>query len=477
MRLTPFEEYMFLDDRPDHPMWITVFCTLSGNVDRKKFDLALQIAIVRHPLLVASVRRGKRGRRDWDYSDTTSIASAFHVEWLNSLQTPDSPEKEECGVDRISHLDVSLLHGAKINLVNGPHFLIRGRERNGKVELAFLYHHSSADAAGFTSFLHDWWKTYDQLCRGEQPEPGSLGDAKRKLINRTKLGYGLRRRLRMHYASIRFPDGLKQFLFHHPWTLAAMRENKGTDPGKDALAFTSPFPSVVTTDLTADQFDAYRQKAKTLGVTLNDLLLRDHFLAIHEWRERRGGFPSDNGWIRIAVPINLRTDFHNDVPASNIVCMIFLDQRPEGLKDPAFLLRDLQRQMNLIKRYDMGQLFLSSLKTARNIPGGLHWFLEPPSCMATSCLTNIGSFLNQSPLRSSDDGKVRFGKAVLEDILILPPVRPLTMNSTSVIHYAGGFRISSTYDPQHISQDDAVDFLNTFVHSIDQTITSALSRF
>ena len=62
--LVPFEEYMLSDDRPAYPM--DFFCRLrfSGQFDRSALGSAFDVAVERHPLLAAMVRRGGR-RFEW----------------------------------------------------------------------------------------------------------------------------------------------------------------------------------------------------------------------------------------------------------------------------------------------------------------------------------------------------------------------------------------------------------------------------
>ena len=49
LALTPFEEYMLLDDTDEYPMSFHNWCRLVGPVDRETLDAALVDAQLRHP--------------------------------------------------------------------------------------------------------------------------------------------------------------------------------------------------------------------------------------------------------------------------------------------------------------------------------------------------------------------------------------------------------------------------------------------
>ena len=55
LRLTPFEEFMFADDRTDYPMTFFIDVGLSGSLCRPSFEQALHQALQRHPLLTSRV--------------------------------------------------------------------------------------------------------------------------------------------------------------------------------------------------------------------------------------------------------------------------------------------------------------------------------------------------------------------------------------------------------------------------------------
>ena len=88
-------------------------------------------------------------------------------------------------------------------------------------------------------------------------------------------------------------------------------------------------------------------------------LARDWFLTVNGWKMRHFPKPS-GGWLRLCVPISLRSDDHRGLPAANVVSMVFLDRRRNGLVDPEQLLRGICREMNQIKRLRLGEAFVAA---------------------------------------------------------------------------------------------------------------------
>ena len=60
-RLTPFEQFMWLDDRPAFPLVFEVVLRFAGPIDPVAMADAWRFAIARHPLLRATIRTKSGG--------------------------------------------------------------------------------------------------------------------------------------------------------------------------------------------------------------------------------------------------------------------------------------------------------------------------------------------------------------------------------------------------------------------------------
>jgi hypothetical protein len=221
---------------------------------------------------------------------------------------------------------------------------------------------------------------------------------------------------------------------------------------KDYLALCADELSLVETK-------KYIARAKEYRVTVNDLLLRDLFLAMGQWREK-WVMPSDRPWMRISMPMNLRTEQLQKMPAANAVTMLFLDRRESEFSDPEQLLQGIHRETYWIKRTEQKHFLLLTLRIRKLLPGGIGRELKLKKCRATSVLSNLGNVFKSFPHRS--DGRLVVGNSVLETIDAAPPIRSGTLVSLSALTYAGRLRLILRYDSKNITKEQANDLLVMF---------------
>ena len=223
----------------------------------------------------------------------------------------------------------------------------------------------------------------------------------------------------------------------------------------------------MTHEFTAEETIELRRSAKALAVPLNDLLARDLFLALEDWRRQHAPGKSRD-WLRLTVPINLRTPADLDMPAANVISMVFLDRRPSDMADRRQLLQGIHAEMQQIKRLGLGLTFVLSLWAVRRLPGGLPRMARKAQCSATSLLSNLGTLLADAPLPRQGD-RIVLGNAVLESIDAVGPLRPYTYAAFSVFSYAGQFCITLHYDPRAFSPAGASDLLEAYVRCVRQS--------
>src|SRR5262249_21362413 len=115
-------------------------------------------------------------------------------------------------------------------------------------------------------------------------------------------------------------SGIGKFFMHQPTPLGI----DSPDPTGESLP--TPFPTSVTASLEPEELDDLRLVAKSAGVTVNDLFVRDLFLAIGDWLSRHSE-GDVRRWLRLSIPMNMRTVADRRLPAANVVAMIFLDRQ------------------------------------------------------------------------------------------------------------------------------------------------------
>jgi hypothetical protein len=227
------------------------------------------------------------------------------------------------------------------------------------------------------------------------------------------------------------------------------------------------YPATLSRALTTAETEALRRSAKASAVPLNDLLARDLFLALEDWRRQHAPGRSRD-WLRLTVPINLRRPADFDLPAANVVSMVFLDRRSAATADRERLLRGITAEMGEIKRFGLGLTFVLSLWAVRRLPGGLSRMAAKAQCAATTLLSNLGPLWADCPL-PRQDGRIVLGGAVLESIDAVGPLRPYTYTAFSVFTYAGRFCTTLHYDPRAMSPAGAADLLEAYARRLRQS--------
>ncbi|MHB1034373.1 MAG: condensation domain-containing protein [Pirellulales bacterium] len=431
--LAPFEEYMLRDDRPSFPMDFFVRLRFSGRFTRSALQAAVQTTIARHALLRAVVRRERRGRLQWCPSD----AERPEIQWL--------PGGADASFPPASAIDLEREPGMRLSVVSGIE----------TSDLVAQFHHACCDGVGAIQFLEDLLATYARTLGTCEDSP-TLGPLREEALRRrTRFGLSAPRFLKLLPKQLVGLLRVCKFLVHAGAPLAGALER----PGDDGLP--AQYPAVCDRRLTAEETSSLMVAAKRDRVTLNDLMVRDWFLAMGDFRSRHlpdGG----NGRLRLAVPTNLRGPEDGDIPAANIVSMVFLDRRPSDLADLDRLLDGIHREMDQIKRCRLGLMFVFALATARLLPGCLSRMTRADRCLATAVLTNLGMPLRAWPLMTTER-LARAGDVVLEAIDFLAPLRPHTHAAVGVLTYASRLHVALHYDPRAIRAAQADDLVEAFM--------------
>jgi NRPS condensation-like uncharacterized protein len=439
--LTPIEELLFVDDRPANPCCCFLRADFSGCFERATLEGAIHATLRQHPLLSARVAR--RGRRlVWvPVEDQKPV-----IEWM-SKPTGD-------GLPRATRIDLSEEVGIRFQVLMD----------DAASALILQFHHAVCDGAGIFRILHDLLIEY-ATAHGQPRGKVTMSSLDPGLLaRRGKFGLTIARRLAMAPRQImnlwearRLVGRIPAPLLPHP-------------PAPHHQSVPSEYPAAISARLTSAETAALRPTARKNGMTVNDLILTDTFLACHEWRQLHTDQRSGQ-WLRIAVPVNLRTAQDRHLPAANIVSMVFLDRCGADFDDPSTLRRGLHHEMNHHKQRQMGFTFSLATALGRRLPGGLKKHLWANKCLTSSVLTNLGTVFLRSPLRDSS-GRLVAGGVTLESLDTLPPLRPHMAAGFAVGIYAGQMWITLHFDPRPLTQSQARDLMGIFLRRIRSSIDS-----
>ena len=437
LRLTAFEESLLLDDRPGYPWSCFIRLRFAGCLQRGAFETAARTTLSPHPLIASLVRENRR-RLTWHPVENPRP----QIDWIEGPLSDEYPAA--------SHLDVRKEIGVRFTLVVDP--------ESDASDLVVQFHHSCCDGKGGFQFVGDLIIAYAGAASEEKSpcQPAPLNED--QLKHRNRFGLSFWRIVKMIPTQLTGLIGAWEFLGR---TAAPLLPH---EPKPDATAPPSGYPATETHCFDEAETTAILNAARLSGNTLNNLLIRDLILAIDRWRAN-SNVGSDEDWLRLMVPMNMRSAADEGVSAANIMSTVFIDRRREDCVDSAQLLQSIREQMDLIKRRELGFTYLFSLVVARALPGGLARFHWDDRCVATAILSNVGRPFADSPLPRRD-GKLVAGNVVLERAEALAPLRPNTCVSLTLTTCSGRLAVAMHYDPRALSTKQSSELLRYYVDSI-----------
>ena len=443
--LAAFEEYMLRDDRPKYPMSIIARLRFTGQLDRRATTEALETVVARHPLLRAKVRKTPAGRMEW-------IASADRPPAISWIDGP--------GHNRLPSMQ-------PINLFAEPGLRSWATADSQGSSLVWQVHHAACDGKAVFQALDDFVRSYARISAGEQSAIELSPCDPQTLYGRGSFGLTVRKYLRILPVQVMGLSRVRMFFMRRPVPLLKrIAAISGELP--------AGFPDVKVGNLEVEEVQKLSAAVADAKVTANDWLLREFFVAVDDFRARHQTTTRDE-WIRCSVPMNLRHELDNRMPAANVVSMVFLDRTPKQIADSAGLLRSIHEEMDLIRRHQLGLIFVVSLWGLRLLPGGLVKWVDRDCCEATCVLSNLGRAMADSPLprHSESSERIVAGNVVLDGIDFFAPVRNGTAVSMALIYYAGGLQLCMHYDSRQITEAQADDLMATYLRKIRTSIDMA----
>ena len=447
--LTTFEQYLLHDDRRAYPCWMLGRLRWRGTFQHEPMERVWAETAQRHPLLASVVRKGFGGKLFWE----PAPGGPAPIEWRSGPPATDTANRANWPVEEWAPIDLTKEPGLRWIFV----------EDGATTDLIIQTHHAVLDGGAIFAVIHELMLHYTR----ELGQAVELPELRPEMLRtRGRFGDSLWERLKLlpvHLAglALAWPILRREVAPFVPHRAAADRD--APPPG---------LPAIVGRRFSPDDFKHIRAAAKRLGAGVNDLLTRDLFAAVGAWRAAQGvGTPLD--WIRLGVPVSLRTHADRHLPAANVFSLVGLDRRAKSLANRDRLLRRAREDMELVKKHRLGHTFLLLLGLHRLRPGGIFRYTRRPACRATLVLTNMGQFFSpRSPLLDVAQ-RLAVPGAVLEDIQIGGLFRPATCATVAVGIYAGQLHADLHYDARFLTAAQAEIFMQTFEQQVRLSMETA----
>lgn len=444
LELTPFEKYMLADDRDTYPMSFSLQFEFRGAVQPRAWEASLSCALARHPLLTALVRHG----REWHQPNRVPHVAVRWESWGGGLSAPE---------------------GERIDLTHEPGLRIWTQQDCGQARVTYQAHHASCDAFGLIALMEDWLLAYEAELDGGRREPLWEPIDPWRLTTRgaSRWPTPLPEPVSRWKAVSSMCSEAARWAFRRPMPLRA----EGTPESR-----LEPFPGIQHCTLSQQITERLFEAARTLNVTLNDLLLLSLFVTLREWNLSERADRSRQ-WLLVNVPTSLRTSADEAMPAANVLGYAFIARRGRMCRDANELLRSIAEETAAIRKWNLGQNFLDSLATAQRLPGLLSWLTSPSSCRATTVLSNLGNVSRR--FRSERlRGEGEIGGLTLERLVGTPPLRPFTRAAFMVATCRGQLSICTRWDHRSLDEGAGRRLLGRFVDNVEHVAapTESISR-
>ena len=450
--LSDFEYYMLVDDRPSHPMVFVMAAQLSGVFQQPALQEALDELVQCHPFLSCCVT--EIPGRGWCWTPLATLATAAtsvrRLDWIDG----DEASVAEF-VPQVRSIDLTSEAGLQIVVRASP----------TQARLILYIHHVCCDGIGGLQILGELLARYGQKTAApDAKRPVFEATRKELLLERENYDAGDATAERQKKSLRKTVGKISRLLLRKPVTLAPS-------------AFSAPLPfaaesgsapAILEAVISKASHRKLRAVAAAHDVSINDLFIGQFLLHIRRWNSRT---QPDNGknWIRLSIPVSMRTRVHEHMPVANVVSYAFVTRRQHECDDMDALLKSIHRQTGDVVFNREGIVCLKIFKVLRKFPRGMKMFLGLKSCLSTAVLANIGDirrrFTGRFPL---DNGKWIAGNVLVERLTGVAPVRPNTRAAVSVGEYAGELSISLRTDAAMIDVADSQRFLQEFVEALER---------
>ena len=430
---TPFEFYYLVEDRPDYASAFPIHLECRGPLDRRAFGRAFRSTHARHPFLAAGIDYDRRGWPNWVAGEAPTIL------WQDEPNR-SAPRRES----------VATSGGLQIRI----------RQDGDRTRWTFVFQHVAVDGMGAFLFISDLFVAYAHYCSGTtEPPTWRVLDPLRL---RDRDGHNL------FSGKVKFRDLMRLVRVTLPLNIRRAAVVSCHDqPIPDAVSDGSQTDDLVHL-LTEDETTELSRVAGTLSVMLNDLLMRDYFLALAAWNS---GTSEARRPIRVMVPTNLRRRVDYRMPAANVFSFAFLSRRLRDCENRVTLLATIRDEMATVKRQKRGVYFEAALRLFCLWPALLRWSLKRPWPFATAIFSNLGTGLDNIPLPECE-GRRLCGDLVFHGGSGAAPIRPDTRVSVAIHTYAGRLAICVRSDPRQFTAEQQRALLESYVAQLRTTIAS-----
>ena len=437
LELTPLELLFFYDNRIERPSNFIIQIELTGIADKDLLERSLSLACSRNPLVTATVKRGK-GRR-WYWHEGSEGPK---IDWINSVEKIDVTGRE------------------KIDLRQQIGLRVWASATNESTTLLMEFNHACTDGIGAYRLIGDMMAIYHSLFVGRSWDFELPTIDSEKLACRfDRLEKEIRERKWLSRMGITLREGY-DYLGPPVNRVHPRKKTSPTGP--------SSFPGLVSFSFSKPDHQKLKKAAVENGYSVNDLLIAELFLTIHDWNQENPSWSwSWRKRIRLSLPTDMRDQTDYATSAANLTALAFLTRHQKELNDSEELRASVRQEVLKIRNSRKGIDNLITLDTLSNLPFPALWLSTRATCCYSAVISNIGDptrrMLNQF---EKEKQQLIVGNLKLDLITGVPPMRPDTNLAVSIFSYRRLMTISFRCDPHLFDHQDTSDLLSIYTRRL-----------
>lgn len=477
MPMTSIEKFHFWDSDPEYPN--LVFCRLriAGKLDPDIAKQAWQFALERQPFGDVEPKKingrlfwiaGPRAKGELNRSVDSWNGTRFEYQ-----EYPSAPPQW-----RIDHHQIRSQTGSYLGISVWPECPLTESvsstdaleaespssavSRSDVSEVWFYVHHAICDGAGGILVLNEWMLIYANLRLGRPPEAGLHRFDPALLRQRNSLGLLSWRYLKHLPKQVVALFGAAKFTFRKTVELIPIA-NREQDSNKSADA-PRQFPAIIGRWVSESHLKTLSQQAKEHDVMLNSVLLGQLYIALARWRLEHG-FHSDNDWMRIILPMSIRTVSDRRLPSANRATIVQLDRCGREMKNVGEFYKSVNREILIIRGWQLDKIFLIAIRCLSFFESFLKRAAKNEKSRGMAVFTNLGEPLRKSERASSrEPNSPAFIR--LHEFDPVGPIRKGVPVNFSASRYGSRMRIALHYDAQVLSLQQAEGLLTTYLNQL-----------
>ena len=428
--LSSIERFHLFDYSPQFINILYGRFRFAGIIEPAVASRALELTLIRHPIWACRIVRS-----------------------ANRLQWEPAPERWQ-NIDWHQSSDGTTLL-PKFDLYEEPAGRPQSRISDNKTQLGFYSQHTVCDGAGGAQFVADWMKYYHNLSTGNDIHAGFRKLHAADLVRRNRLDLLSRDYLKQIWKQPLGLYGATKFILRKPVEMCPeVRVAEAWDYNVQ--------PQIVGRWFDESMTERLKDRANRESVMLNSLLVGELFKTLEAHRRRDTKHPGK--WLRVILPMSLRTFADRRLPSANRATVVQVDRRAADFNRSDFY-QSLDNEIALIRNAQLGKLFLLAIRGMSIVPGGLQRAARSDKCRGTVVFTNLSEPFGRLGLPKID-GNVQVGNMILKDYDMVGPIRHRMPINFNFVKHLTRFRLSLHSDPRVLSGTESAAILDDFYNRI-----------